>query len=203
MKTIVLLSGGLDSALVLALCVKEKWECHALAFDYCQPHAIPELAAAEAIADHYHVPLDIVDTWRAFDFPKVDDVVFAGRNMVFAALACSIAQARGHEAIAVGCNASDWMRFPDCRPPFWHNMRLAAEAYGIAIKTPLLHFSKIEVVEAAREAGVPIDMTWSCYDPVQKVESAIKEIAYTPCGKCLACEIRNAALAYRNDEVTA
>ncbi len=185
MRVLVLLSGGIDSALVLALGVKAEWECHALAFDYGQPHVI-ELDAARAVAEHYGVPFEIIELIDVA-LPKVDDVVFAGRNMVFASLAVAIAQARGFGAVAVGCNGSDWSRFPDCRPAFWHNLRLAAEdAYGVSIRTPLLHNSKIDIVRAAREMDVPIDLTWSCYSPIWN----------HPCGRCLACETRKAAMDY-------
>jgi 7-cyano-7-deazaguanine synthase len=192
MRTIVLLSGGLDSALVLALCVKEGWECQAIAFDYAQPHVV-ELEAAQAIAAHYGVELDIVDIYRGVELPKIDDVVFAGRNLIFVAHAVAIAQVRKFEAVAVGCNASDWVRFPDCRPIFWTNLRTCVQdAYGIDLKTPLIHHSKIEVVQAARELNVPIDLTWSCYNPIMDPEHG----DHMPCGKCLACETRNGALQW-------
>jgi 7-cyano-7-deazaguanine synthase len=111
--------------------------------------------------------------------------VFAGRNLVFAALAIARAQAGGFGHIAVGCNASDWHRFPDCRPAFWSALRTAAEAYGIRVGTPLIHMSKHEVVELAGQLGVPIELTWSCYSPRDG----------EPCQECLACTVRQEALS--------
>ncbi len=178
MRTIVLLSGGLDSAVVLAALSGERV---ALGFDYGQPHKI-ELQRAQAIAVHYGVPFEIIALPH---MPRVNDVVFAGRNLVFASTAIALAQSRGFGSIAIGCNASDWMRFPDCRPPFWKAMQECASAYGINIVTPLMHHDKREIVEAARRFGVPIELTWSCYDPQGR----------EPCGKCLACETREGALA--------
>jgi 7-cyano-7-deazaguanine synthase len=180
MKTVVLLSGGLDSAVVLAGCVASGDECLALAFDYNQPHVI-ELEKADGIANHYGVRLIGL---RAPVMPLVDDVVFSGRNLVFAALAIAQAQAHKFDRVAVGCNASDWARFPDCRPDFWRGLDRLAEVYGISVVTPLIYMSKREVVEKARELNVPIELTWSCYSPQDE----------KPCGSCLACKTREEAL---------
>lgn len=182
MKTIVLLSGGLDSVTVLAGCVASGDECIAVGIDYGQPHGI-ELKRAEDIAALYGVPFQRISLPAAM--PKIDDVVFAGRNLVLAALAIAVAQANGCDRIAVGCNASDWARFPDCRPQFWSALRSAAEAYDVRISTPLLHSCKRDVVKAARKLGVPIDRTWSCYSPQND----------QPCGACLACTTRQEALS--------
>ena len=182
MKVLILLSGGLDSAVVLAAAIKDH-ECEAIGFDYDQPHAI-ELDRAEEIAEHYGVPFVRIGLPAMLN-AKIDDVVFAGRNLVLASLAIATAQARGMDAIAIGCNASDWPRFPDCRPPFWSAVRTAAEAYGIAVLTPLTHHSKQDVASAARRLGVPIDLTWSCYAPRDG----------SPCGECLACKTRDEALS--------
>ena len=179
MKTLVCLSGGLDSAVVLAMFAGE---CEAVAFDYAQPHRI-ELERAREIAKHYGVALTVI---AAPYMPRVNDVVFAGRNLVFTAMAVSHAQAKGFDAVAFGCNASDWPRFPDCRPAFWMAMESIGGAYGVRVITPLIYHSKVDVVTEARRLGVPIELTWSCYAPTENNE---------PCGKCLACVTRDGALA--------
>lgn len=181
MKTIVLLSGGLDSATILAACVKHGDECLAIGFYYDQPHHF-ELGRARQIARHYFVPFEVINLPA---MPRVNDVVFAGRNLVFAAMAIAIAQARGFDRIAIGPNAGDWKLFPDCRPEFWRNLERCAEAYGIGVFIPLIYADKGDVVETARRLQVPIDLTWSCYDPQDG----------KPCGKCLACNVRTEALA--------
>lgn len=181
MKTLVLLSGGLDSATVLAWADKQKDQIAAIGFDYGQAHHI-ELTRARAIAADFGVPFEVVQTPT---MPKVNDVVFAGRNLVFAAIAIAKAQAGGFDQIAVGCNATDWARFPDCRPVFWQALRTVAEAYGIGIATPLIRMSKREVVELATSLGVPVSLTWSCYSPRDG----------EPCGECLACTVRQEALS--------
>lgn len=180
MKILVLLSGGLDSAAVLADLVRDH-HCIALGFDYGQKHSM-ELERASVIAAHYHV---VFARQNIESLPLVNDVVFAGRNLVMASLAIAHAQSTRCQAIAIGCNASDWLRFPDCRPAFWRAVAAAAEAYDVKVLTPLIYHSKRDVVDRARELGVPLDATWSCYSPNDG----------KPCGDCLACKTRNEALA--------
>jgi 7-cyano-7-deazaguanine synthase len=183
MKSIVLLSGGIDSATILAACVADGDECVAIGFDYDQPHRI-ELSYARDIASHYGVPFERICLTALLN-AKVDDVVFAGRNLVLVSLAIAIAQARKFDRVIVGCNATDWDRFPDCRPSFWRLVNQCAETYGIKVLTPLIYMSKRDVVARARELNVPIHLTWSCYSPQED---------NNPCGKCLACETRNSAI---------
>lgn len=182
MKTIIPLSGGLDSATVLAGCMAGGDQCHALLFDYGQPHRI-ELDYAKRLVAHYHIR---AETIKLPTIPRINDVVFAGRNLVFASVAIAFAQANGFDRVAFGCNASDWERFPDCRPPFWRLIDdMATNAYGIRVLTPLIYLDKRQVVGQARKFGVPIELTWSCYSPADG----------KPCNKCLACQVRNEALA--------
>jgi len=181
MNVLVALSGGLDSAVVLASLIKEH-ECSAIGFDYGQDHLI-ELDYAEKIAAHFAVPFH--RQWIIPELPLVDDVVFAGRNLVLVAHALSHAQAAKFEAVAFGSNQSDWERFPDCRPAFWKAIQAAAEAYNVLVLTPLLYSWKAEIGRTARALGVPIEQTWSCYSP-RLGES---------CGECLACKMRMEALA--------
>jgi 7-cyano-7-deazaguanine synthase len=177
-SAIVLLSGGLDSAVALAMIDGERL---ALGFDYGQSHKI-ELDRAHAIARHYDTPFEVIVLPDVM--PKVDDVVFAGRNMVFGAIAIAIAQARGFDRIVFGCNQTDAARFPDCRQDFMVALERVALVYGIGVATPLLHLTKRGVVDMARRLKVPIELTWSCYDPQNG----------QPCGRCLACETREEAL---------
>src|SRR5215475_2284924 len=145
MRALVPLSGGIDSAVVLASCIGSDWECATIGFDYGQDHVI-ELEYAARIADHYCVPFEIK---KLLPMPKTNDVVFAGRNFVFASTAVAIAQAYGFDVVAFGCNASDWFEFPDCRPEFWRSVKACAGAYGITVRTPLLHNDKADIIKAA------------------------------------------------------
>lgn len=167
---LILLSGGLDSA----LCLARYGAAQAIGFEYGQPHAI-ELNYAAQIAAHYGVPFSV----HSLPFmPRVDDVVFAGRNAVMLTAAAARAQAAGLDAVMIGCNFSDAQRFPDCRPAFIKSMSDALHgAYGVRVSAPLLTMTKAQIVSEARERGVP--ETWTCYAPTA---------AGQRCGECYSCK---------------
>lgn len=178
MKVLVLLSGGLDSATVLHLMLERGYEVRAVGFDYGQPHAI-ELRYARQTAERAGVPFEVVDLPY---MPKVNDVVFAGRNAVLLSVAAGMAQVLGFDAVAIGCNWTDRERFPDCRAAFMGTMgEVLSEAYGVGVMAPLLQMTKAQVVQEARRLSVP--ETWSCYAPNGE----------EPCGECLACRVRKEA----------
>lgn len=170
MRTVLMLSGGMDSALCLAMYPDDVALC--VSFDYGQPHKI-ELEYAAEIAKHYGTEQMVITLPT---LPKVDDVVFAGRNAVLLTHAAAIAQARVFDAVMIGCNADDAARFPDCRS--WFLTELAAalsHTYGVGIRAPLLKYSKSNVIAECIRRKVPA--TWTCYAP-----SAGK-----PCGECYSC----------------
>lgn len=177
MNTLLLLSGGLDSALLLhryqdqvALCV---------GVHYGQPHEA-ELKKAEALAKEYDKPFEylILPT-----IPKVNHVVFAARNAVLVSHAAAMALARGLDTVMIGCNASDWQDFPDCRPAMWDNLRAAfMAAYGVTVSTPLVRTIKSDIVAEAKEAGL-LEKTLTCYAPIKG----------EPCGECFSCQVRKKA----------
>lgn len=175
MKVLVCLSGGLDSALVLHMMLEHE-AVETILFDYGQPHRI-ELDYAVALASQYSIPCRTI---HLDHMPLVNEVVFAGRNLVLAAHAISIAAADGFDAVAMGCNMSDWECFPDCRPSFWKAVNAASEAYGVHVLLPLLRMTKSEVVAEAKRRDIAVDKTWSCYSPREN----------EPCGACLACRTR-------------
>ena len=176
--SVLLLSGGLDSAVCLRMCKPTV----ALTVNYGQAHVI-EIDYAERLAREHDVE------WLPMMIPilpKVNDLVFAGRNAVLIALAASVAQSRGLDAVIIGCNADDRAEFPDCRALFLHHMSAAIQgAYGVYLKSPLIEQDKRGVVRLAREYGIPIEQTWTCYRPRDGA----------PCGKCYACRSTQAALA--------
>lgn len=208
---VVLLSGGLDSATALAVAVRDGFACHALTVAYGQRHAV-ELAASERVARqlgvvaHRTMNLDL----RAFggsaltgaiDVPKDRDesamassipvTYVPARNTVFLALALAYAETVGAFDIYLGVNAVDYSGYPDCRPEFLRafealaNLATKAGVEGgrFAIRAPLVHLSKAEIIRLGASLGVDYGLTHSCYDPVADGAA---------CGRCDSCLIRKA-----------
>src|ERR1700748_3776887 len=184
MKAVILLSGGLDSATVLAIARSKGRACHAISFVYGQRHEI-ELAAARRVAggigvdEHVIFPLDL----RVFggsaltadiDVPK--DAVGAegipityvpARNTIFLSLALGLAEARDAEEIWIGVNAVDYSGYPDCRPEFiaaFQQVMLRGTRSGIEhgtprLMAPLLTMTKGEIIRRGTELGVDYSLT--------------------------------------------
>jgi 7-cyano-7-deazaguanine synthase len=214
-RAVVLLSGGLDSAAVLAWMRREGFACHALSFRYGQRHGAELSRAAEmartlGVVEHKVAEIDL----RAFGgsaltadiaVPKdrADGEIAHGvpityvpaRNTIFLAFALAYAETIGSSDIAIGVNAIDYSGYPDCRPEFIEaferlaNLATKAGAEDGArfrIHTPLQRLSKAEIVRLAVELGVPVGRTLSCYDP---------SVDGTPCGHCDACILRRKGFA--------
>ncbi|MCS6958846.1 MAG: 7-cyano-7-deazaguanine synthase QueC [Pseudanabaenaceae cyanobacterium SKYGB_i_bin29] len=210
MKTaVVLLSGGLDSSTVLAQALADGYTPIALSIFYGQKHQ-RELEAAKAIVAHFHIQEHYIlaidlSQWGGSALTSPDIPVpttgvnpaiipptyVPGRNTVFIAVALSLAEAKGAEAVYLGINAVDYSGYPDCRPEylqaFQHLVSLSCKV-GIAgnpprLVAPLIHDRKVDIVKKALALGVPIELTWSCYQGGEK-----------PCGVCDACRIRQQAL---------
>lgn len=209
MKSLILLSGGLDSTLCLALALEKGRQCHTLSFDYGQRHRA-ELNAAKAIAEHYNVPQHLV---------TLDPTCFAGsaltgdkpipkgrsqetiakdaapttyvpaRNTLFLAYATAFAETLGAEEIYLGANADDLTGYPDCRPAFIEafqqvlNVATQQATTGAPCRliTPLIQWDKARIMAEAATRNVPIDLTLSCYDPTPDGH---------PCHQCDACILR-------------
>lgn len=171
MRKLLLMSGGMDSTLIvhtdpdIALC---------LGINYGQPH-VAELQKAEETCRKLGVPFRVLTLPT---MPKVDDVVFAGRNAVLLAVAASVAQAGGLDAVVIGCNKADYGRFPDCREGFIDGMSEALTAYGVGIEAPLRNKSKREIIDEIKALGVSADETLTCYAPINGVA----------CGTCYSCK---------------
>jgi 7-cyano-7-deazaguanine synthase len=208
-KAIVLLSGGLDSATTTAIALQEGYRVIALSFRYGQRHD-RELQAATKLAQRFgleeHQMIDVnLSQWGgsaltdpAIALPKegiqVDIIPITyvpGRNTVFIALALSLAEARGAEAIYLGINAVDYSGYPDCRPEYLAafqqlanlSSKVGIEGQAPRLVAPLVMESKVDIVRRAIELGVPIQDTWSCYQGDSE-----------PCGRCDSCRIRDRAL---------
>jgi 7-cyano-7-deazaguanine synthase len=213
-KAIILLSGGLDSATVLAIAREQGRECHAITFIYGQRHEI-ELAAAKRVAtaiglaEHVVYPLDL----RVFgasaltadiEVPK-DSVGAEGipityvpaRNTIFLALALGYAEAREAQEIWFGVNAVDYSGYPDCRPEFidaFQQVILRGTRSGVELGephlvAPLARMSKADIVRAGVKLGVDYALTHSCYDPDPTGHA---------CGHCDSCLLRKIGFAEAN-----
>ncbi len=208
-KAVVLLSGGLDSATTAAIAIADGYEIIAISFRYGQRHerelvAATQIAKALGIKEHYIVDVNLSPwggsalTDESIAVPQEGikpDVIPAtyvpGRNTVFIAIALSLAEAKGAEAIYLGINAVDYSGYPDCRPEYLEtyqqlanlSSKVGIEGKAPRLVAPLVQDSKVEIVRSALRLGIPIQDTWSCYQGGDD-----------PCGLCDSCRIRDRAL---------
>jgi 7-cyano-7-deazaguanine synthase len=212
-RAVVLLSGGLDSATVLAIARSEGYEVHALTVEYGQRHD-DELAAAKRVAKRLGAASHQLASasLRAFggsaltddiDVPKgsPQDPVGAGipvtyvpaRNTVLLSLALAYAESIGAHDLFIGVNAVDYSGYPDCRPAFVEAFerlanvatKIGVEGETIRVNAPLMELSKADIIRRGLSLGVDYGLTLSCYDPV----------GGRACGGCDACRIRLSAFA--------
>lgn len=207
-KAIILLSGGMDSATILAIAHEQGFECHCLSFRYGQKAEI-ELEAARAIAkvlkakSHKIIGIDLAafgGSALTADIPvpknqsgigEIIPITYVpARNTVFLSYALAFLDVIGADAIFIGVNACDYSGYPDCRPDYleaYEKMANLATKRGtlggepIKIETPLLHMTKGDIVKAAHENQVDLGLTISCYDPDDEGRA---------CGACDACILR-------------
>jgi 7-cyano-7-deazaguanine synthase len=212
-KAVILLSGGLDSATSAAQAIADGYEAIALSFRYGQRHerellAAQQVAAALHIGEHFIMDVNLAQwggsalTDARIDVPiagvrsgEIPITYVPGRNTVFIAIALSLAEAKGAEAIYLGINAVDYSGYPDCRPEYLAAFqKLAALSSKVGVEgnaprlvAPLVMDSKVDIVRRARRLGVPIELTWSCYQSGE-----------VPCGVCDSCRIRDKAILEAN-----
>lgn len=204
-RAVVLLSGGLDSATVMARARADGYRVHALSFDYGQRHDA-ELRAAERVAaalgavEHRIVRLDLAAlggsalTDAGIAVPEepgegIPSTYVPARNSVFLSLAMGWAEVLDAEAIHIGVNIVDYSGYPDCRPDFvaaFQGLARVATAQGLEgraprILTPLMDLPKEEIIRMGHDLGVDYGLTVSCY---QADESG------RACGVCDACRFR-------------
>jgi len=204
-RAVVLVSGGLDSATVLAMAAADGWRCHALSVDYGQRHraelaAAARVASALGAAEHriVHVDLGVFGgsalTDPAIAVPRapsqgIPATYVPARNTIFLARALCRAEVVEADAIFTGANAVDYSGYPDCRPEFiaaferLANLatKRAVEGAPIAIKAPLVRMSKAEIVRQGHALGVDFALTVSCYEADAEGRA---------CGECDACRLR-------------
>ncbi|MEJ2399068.1 MAG: 7-cyano-7-deazaguanine synthase QueC, partial [Gammaproteobacteria bacterium] len=204
-KAVVLVSGGLDSATTLAIARQAGYACHAISFDYGQRHrceleAASRVVAQAGITSHKRVTLNLneiggsalTDTSIAVPEGASDGIPVTyvpARNTVFLSLALGWAEVLGALDIFIGVNAVDYSGYPDCRPEYIHAFerlanlatRAGVEGHHFAIRAPLIHLSKAQIIQRGISLGVDYSLTVSCYDPSP---------AGAACGRCDACRLR-------------
>ncbi len=206
----MLVSGGVDSATVLAIARRRGFDCHALSFDYGQRHRV-ELDAAAAVAralgacehriaridlralggsaltDDIDVPKDRSPEEIAGDIPVT---YVPARNTIFLSVAMGLAEVLSSADLFIGINAIDYSGYPDCRPEYvkaFETManlatRSGVEGTRLRIHTPLIELTKAQIITRGRDLGVDFGLTFSCYDPLPETGR--------PCGRCDSCLIR-------------
>lgn len=209
-KAVILLSGGLDSATVVAMAKAEGYACYSMSFDYGQRHRA-ELQAAEQVAQqlgvvaHKVIGLDLDGmggsalTDSSIAVPEtpgegIPVTYVPARNTVFLSLALGWAEVLGARDIFIGVNAVDYSGYPDCRPAFIEAFeRLAnlatkagVEGDGFRIRAPLQHMSKADIVQAGVRMGVDYGLTVSCYQADTQGRA---------CGRCDSCRLRAAGFS--------
>lgn len=206
-KAVVLVSGGLDSATVLAMAKAQGYECYALSMNYGQRHRI-ELDRAQKVAksngavEHRVVRIDIgnfggsalTDQEISVPTEETDAIPVTyvpARNTVFLSVALGWAEVLEASAIFIGANAVDYSGYPDCRPEYIEAFQTMAnlatkagvEGESIKIEAPIINMTKGEIIQAGLELGVDYSQTISCYNP--RTDGKI-------CGECDSCRIREA-----------
>jgi 7-cyano-7-deazaguanine synthase len=211
---IVLVSGGLDSATVLAIAQAEGFSCIGLSFDYGQRHrweltCAARLCVAAGVREHRVITLDPSPLRGSAltgggDVPEPDGVDAIGseipdtyvpaRNTIFLSMALGLAEGCGSGDLFIGANAVDYSGYPDCRPEFIAAFETLAnvatkagvEGAGIRIHAPLLTMSKAEIIQEGTRLGVDYGLTSSCYNPSDDGR---------PCRVCESCLLREAGFA--------
>jgi 7-cyano-7-deazaguanine synthase len=211
-KAVVLLSGGLDSATVLAIARREGYACHALSIDYGQRHRIEleaavRVAAALGAAEQKTIGIDLT----AFGGSALTDDKIAvpvqgvqkdgipvtyvpARNTIMLSLALAWAEVLGAVDLFFGANAVDYSGYPDCRPEYiraFERManlatKAAVQGHRLTLHTPIIDMSKAKIIEQGLALGVDYAMTVSCYQADREARA---------CGVCDSCRLRREGFA--------
>ncbi|GMQ87209.1 MAG: 7-cyano-7-deazaguanine synthase QueC [Gammaproteobacteria bacterium] len=204
-KAVVLLSGGLDSATVLAIARDKGYHCYALSLDYGQRHRA-ELAAAQRVAaalgavEHKTIPLDLTRiggsalTDTGIDVPRqpsedIPVTYVPARNTIFLSIALGWAEVLGAWDLFIGVNAVDYSGYPDCRPEYIEVFqrlcqlatRAGVEGGSFRVHAPLIEMGKADIIRTGIRLGVDYGQTLSCY---------AADEAGRACGTCDSCRLR-------------
>lgn len=214
-KAVVLLSGGLDSTTVLSIAKSQGFDVYALSFSYGQRHSVEldlakHIAQSVGVKEHVVVDIDLrqfggsaltadIDVPKGHDVSSISDDIpityVPARNTIFLSYALAWAEVLESFDIYIGVNALDYSGYPDCRPEFiqaYETMANLATKAGVSqgkilkIHTPLIEWTKADIIKNGLKLGVDYSMTCSCYDPKPSGE---------PCGECDSCLLREKGFA--------
>jgi len=209
-KAVVLSSGGIDSTTAMAIAKHEGYKIYSLSFFYGQRHvfeleAAQKVANAIAVTKHLVINIDLKQIGGSsltddIDVPKDRDeqemtreipvTYVPARNTIFLSFALAWAEVLKSSDIFIGVNAIDYSGYPDCRPEYidaferMANLATKAGVEGttkIRIKTPLIRWTKAEIIQKGIELGIDYALTHSCYDPSPQGQA---------CGRCDSCQLR-------------
>ncbi|MDY6935653.1 MAG: 7-cyano-7-deazaguanine synthase QueC [Spirochaetota bacterium] len=209
-RAVILLSGGIDSATVAAIAIRDGFEVFPITFDYGQKHSI-EIVFARRLQQFFKIKKNVIIDIPSYIFnssalsseseieiPKNRDVsslngipstYVPARNIIFLSYALAYAESINSRDIFIGVNSIDYSGYPDCRPEFimaFENMANKGTKAGVlndrfTIHAPLIHLKKCEIIKFGIDLGVDYSLTHSCYDPYSDESS---------CGECDSCLIR-------------
>jgi len=213
-KAVILLSGGLDSATVLAMAQEQGYECSALSFRYGQRHHVEldcaaKVAQAAGVTDHRVVDIDLrgfggsaltsdIAVPKDRDEAQMDAEIpvtyVPARNTIMLSFALAFAEVIGAADIFVGVNAVDYSGYPDCRPEYVKAFEAMAnlatkagvEGHKLTIHAPLMNLGKGQIIAQGTRLGVDYSLTSSCYDPDELGRA---------CGRCDSCQLRRKGFA--------
>ena len=208
-KCVVLLSGGLDSAVTLFEAKRQGFDVNCLIFNYGQRHC-KEIEQAKKIARSARCSykmLKIALPWKGsalvdknvalpknsrIDPNKIPSTYVPARNIIFLSFAASFAEAIRAHTIFIGANAIDYSGYPDCRPEFFEafsealkkGLKTGVKGKRIKIITPLIRKTKSQIISMGKKLDAPLHLTWSCYKGGKR-----------PCGTCDSCKLREKGFA--------
>lgn len=206
MKSLILLSGGIDSALCALIAKRKKREIYGLTFQYGQKHNI-ELKKAKILGNflglkkHYFlkIPNEIffssslvnkkIRVPENIKSGKIPSTYVPSRNIIFLSIASALAESEGFDEIYIGANSIDFSGYPDCTPEFIRafqntlkkGTKRGVEGRPVKVMAPLLNKNKADIIKLGKKLGLDFSLTWSCYSPVEN---------RYPCYKCPSCLIR-------------
>ena len=203
-RAVVLLSGGLDSAVTLYDAIKKGYRCHCLIFDYGQRHR-REIQSAKRIAQSVKCSFRVLKIglpWKGSSLldkkvkvprtahrapHRIPSTYVPARNIIFLSFALSYAEAIGAKFIFIGAHSQDYSGYPDCRAKFYqafsgvirNGTKAGSEGRELKVRTPLIWMNKAQIIRLGMRLGVPFELTWSCYTGGKR-----------PCGVCDSCRFR-------------